>query len=253
MGVTRRHLGSPAAQARVERDLYWDGCFNARDLGGFRTSDGRTTRWGALARADSLDRLTGAGWDALRAHGIRTLIDLRNDEEIEGRLHPAPPDLATIHVALDDIADEALWRQIWAADLDGSPLYYPLFMRRKPERCAAAVRAVVRAGPGGVLIHCSSGRDRTGLIAMLLLAVAGVVPDDIISDYELSAGKLARLYAELGEEDQGPQIAAVLRRKKTSARAEILSILETVDIPTYLRSAGLDDHDLTAVRARLLD
>jgi protein-tyrosine phosphatase len=236
---------------RADRDLDWDGCFNARDLGGLRTLDG-TTRRRAVARSDSPDRLTERGWAALRAHGIRTIVDLRNDEEREGRLNLAPPDVATLHIALDDIADAEMWKRIWADELDGSPLYYRLFMDRKSERCVAAVRAVARARPGGVLIHCSSGRDRTGLISMLLLAVAGVVPDDIASDYELSSRRLRALYEELGEEDQGPQIDAVLRSKKTSARAEILALLEAVDVAAYLRSAGLHEDDFEAVRARLL-
>jgi protein-tyrosine phosphatase len=238
---------------RAERNLDWDGSFNVRDLGGLRTLNGRATRHGAVVRSDSPDRLTAIGWAALHAHGIRTIIDLRNDEEREGRLNPAPPDVSTRHVALDDIADAELWEQIWAEELDGSPLYYRLFMDRKPERCAAAVRAVARARPGGVLVHCSSGRDRTGLITMLLLAVAGVAPDDIASDYELSTGNLRALYAELGEEDQGPEIEVILRSKKTSARAELLAILEAIDVVAYLRSAGLHEDDIAAVRSRLLD
>src|SRR5947208_3342116 len=54
----------------ADRNLDWQGCFNARDLGGLRTDDGRTTRRGAVVRAESLDRLTAAGWSALQAHGI---------------------------------------------------------------------------------------------------------------------------------------------------------------------------------------
>jgi protein-tyrosine phosphatase len=237
---------------RAERDLGWDGCFNVRDLGGLRTLNGRATRRGAVVRSDSPDRLSPMGWAALHAHGIRTIIDLRNDEEREGRLHPSPSDVATRHVPLDDIADAELWERIWADELDGSPLYYRLFMDRKPERCVAAVRAVARARPGGVLLHCSSGRDRTGLITMLLLAVARVAPDDIASDYELSTSRLRPFYAELGEEDQGPQIEKILRHKETSARAEIFSILDSIDISSYLREAGLQKNDLKAVRTRLL-
>jgi hypothetical protein len=56
----------------VDRQLNWDGCFNVRELGGFRAADGRETRWGAVVRSDSPERLTVAGWSALQAHGIRT-------------------------------------------------------------------------------------------------------------------------------------------------------------------------------------
>ena len=65
----------------MDRNLVWDGIFNARDLGGLRTDDGYRTRWSALVRSDGPDRLTEVGWTALYEHGIRTIIDLRNDDE----------------------------------------------------------------------------------------------------------------------------------------------------------------------------
>jgi hypothetical protein len=67
-----------------DRHLDWEGCCNARDLGGLSTTDGRTTRWGAVARSERLDELTAAGWSALEAHGIRTIVDLRNHDERRG-------------------------------------------------------------------------------------------------------------------------------------------------------------------------
>lgn len=199
------------------RRLTWDGCFNARDLGDMRTSDGRVTRWGAVVRSDSLNRLTSAGWSALKAHGIRTIVDLRNDEELVPDAAPRPAGLTTVHVPLDDIADTEFWKYLWDNGLDGSPLYYAPFLERKPERCAAAVMAVARARPGGVVVHCGIGRDRTGLVTMLLLALAGVAPDEIAADYELSNNWLRPYWAQAGEEDQVPVIDELLARKETTA------------------------------------
>jgi protein tyrosine/serine phosphatase len=236
-----------------DRDLDWDGCFNVRDLGGLRTTDGGKTSWGALVRADSLDHLTSAGWSALREYGIRTVVDLRNDEEREHGAEPRVAGLATVHIPLDDLADKEFWGYCWENDLDGSPLYYRPFLERKTKRCAAAVGAIAHAGPGGVVFHCGSGRDRTGLISLLLLVLAGVVPEDIVSDYELSNVRLRRFWAERGEEDQGPVIEQILTRKGTSARDLLLDLLASLDVDAYLRSGGLRDSDLDAVRARLLD
>ncbi len=237
----------------VDRHLDWEGCFNARDLGGFRTADGNRTRRGAVVRSDSLDHLTGAGWSALKAYGIRTIVDLRNDEERAPVTGVPATGLTTVHVPLDDIGDTELWDQLWADDLDGTPLYYRPFLDRKPERCAAAVAAVARAGPGGVVFHCGVGRDRTGLIALLLLALAGVAPDDIASDYELSAVRLRPLYAQWGEEDGGAIATNLLARRNTSARGAILTTLASLEVDAYLRSGGLRDDDLAAIRARLLE
>ena len=115
--------------------------------------------------------LTPAGWAALRGH---TIVDLRNDDERQGPAAPGAAGLAVVHVPLDDLADSAFWRRVWDEGLDGTPLYYRPFLERKPERCAAAVAAVADARPGGVLVHCTVGRDRAGLVTLLLLALAGV-------------------------------------------------------------------------------
>ena len=91
--------------------------------------------------------LTPAGRAALRGHGIRTIVDLRNDDERQGPAAPGAAGLAVVHVPLDDLADSAFWRRVWDEGLDGTPLYYRPFLERKPERCAAAVAAVADAGP----------------------------------------------------------------------------------------------------------
>ena len=84
-----------------DRHLDWQGCHNARDLGGLRTADGGETRWGAVVRADAPDQLSADGWAALEAHGIRTIVDLRNDDELRPDLVDRPPGLTTLHLPLD--------------------------------------------------------------------------------------------------------------------------------------------------------
>ena len=237
----------------IERNLDWDGCFNARDLGGLRTVDGRTTRWGAVVRSDRLDRLTQAGWAALQAHGIRTIVDLLNDDELEPSLEARPAGLSMVRAPLDDVGDTEFWQYCWDNRLDGTPLYYEPFLERKSERSAAAVAAIAHADPsGGVVFHCGGGRDRTGLIAVLLLALVGVTPEEIVADYELSNFRLRPFWAERGITDQRPLIEEILANRNTSARRLLLTLLDRLDADAYLRAAGLTDDDLAAVRNRLV-
>ncbi len=238
---------------KLERDLRWDGCFNVRDLGGFRTGDGGRTRWGALVRADGLNRLTASGWSALEAHGVRTVVDLRNDDELDPDAAPRPPSVTTVRVPIDDIGDRGFWEEVWANELDGSPLYYRMFLERKPHQCASALAAVAQAPRGGVVFHCGRGRDRTGLVSLLLLGLVGVGVDDVASDYELSTARVRLLDAALGEHDQGDEIAAILERNNTSTSALIEDLLGSFDLAALLRKGGLHDDDVDALRKRFVD
>jgi protein-tyrosine phosphatase len=167
-----------------ERRIALPGTMNLRDLGGYPAGNGGLVRWRTLLRSDALDRLDQDGRTALTALGLRTVVDLRTDEEaqdapsaLEGSgarifrvpllraeaLGRLPPDLAAVYRYLID---------------DGGPAM------------AAAVGHLCRAGALPGLVHCTAGKDRTGLVAALILGVLGV-PDDIIAaDYALSASYL---------------------------------------------------------------
>jgi protein-tyrosine phosphatase len=252
------------------RQIRWPGFHNARDLGGLPTLSGPVTRFGALIRSGDLRFVTPAGWQAARAAGFRTIIDLRNDDEVRPGVPAAtltagsaaarpgpslavPTGLDRTQVPLDEIEDVCFWRRLNDEGLNGTPLYYRPFLAAKPGRCAAVLAAIARARPGGVIFHCTAGRDRTGLIAMLLLALAGVRPAAIADDYALSAGQVGALCAALDVADSTAGIEAELRRRGTTARAALLDALDGLDPVARLRAAGLPDTDILALRSRLLD
>jgi protein-tyrosine phosphatase len=222
-----------------KRVIVWDGCTNVRDLGGLSTCDGRMTRWRAIVRSDNPAKLTTAGWSALYAYGIRTIISLRTYGMVEDELNITPPypDLVAVQVAIEDITDKEFVQHWVNTNFWGTPLYYKDALQRWPERHAAAISAIARARPGGVLIHCVGGRDRTGIIALLLLALVGVSPDDIIADYELSPD---------------PERDELLAREHSSVRDAILSALAGLNIDSYLSMGGVSQDDLAAVRKRFL-
>lgn len=219
--------------ARPERQLRWAACYNARDLGGYMTADGAITRWGALVRADSVGRLTAAGRAALEAYGIRTIIDLRIPVEV--RDDPTPfADHATIvsHFLPLDPNARAVSRAVTAHRRDGLPTAVAVnaaFLSVNQDQIAAVLRAVADAPAGGVLVHCHAGRDRTGLVAALLLGVAGVADDAIVADYALSFGADARV------------MAATLRYLDDAHSG----------VCAYLRAIGLSDAETARLRQRL--
>ncbi len=235
------------------RDLEWDGCFNARDLGGLPSGAGGATRHGAFVRADALSGLTEAGWRAALAHGVRTVIDLRNRDELGPDVAQRPAEVRTLHLPLDASEERDFW-DIWSSGPQfGTPLYYGPHIERFPERSAAVLAAIANAEPGGVAFHCEGGRDRSGQVTMLLLALAEVPAEEIAADYALSHGRLAARYAARGEEDQAPLLRAYLEERGTSAEAVIVELLGELDVEERLRAAGLAQRELAALRGRLLD
>jgi hypothetical protein len=241
------------AGAAGERHLEWQGCFNIRDLGGLRGAGGRTVRRGALVRADALDGLTAAGWAALEAHGIRTVVDLRNGDQVRPDAARRPAAVTTVRVPFERI-DDGPFRDRWGdGPVFATPLYYRYFLDRLPHSAAACVRAIARARPGGVAFHCSGGRDRTGLVAILVLALAGVAPEDIAADYALSAQRQPARFAALGVEDPAPALEAFLRAEGTTAEEAVLALLRDVDVEARLRAGDLTGGDIVALRERMLE
>jgi protein tyrosine/serine phosphatase len=222
------------------RQLNWEGCNNVRDLGGLSAIDGRKTRWGALVRSDDPFKLTTKGWEALLAHDVRTIISLRTEgkTEYEFNLQVLPSGVELVSVAIEDLGDTEFVQQWAATELWCTPLYYQDALKRWPQRHADVVAAFAQAHPGGVLIHCVRGIDRTGIIAMLLLALVGVEAEDIVTDYELSPD---------------PERDEILKAQNTSSRNVILDTLTNLDVETYLLAAGLSLTELETARGRLLE
>jgi protein-tyrosine phosphatase len=178
----------------VSQDLAWDGCVNVRDLGGFTTPAG-TTAPGVFVRADNARKLTPAGWRSASEYGIRTVLDLRSEPECAAD-PPAHPDFTHRRLSLFDHFDgDAAYRAdllARAANLDNAEkhrLLYREALDLDAARFAEAV-GVLAAADGVALFHCAGGKDRTGVIAGLLLRLVGVAFEEVEADYILSQARL---------------------------------------------------------------
>ena len=189
--------GRPLKWRAMTRDriLIWDGCLNIRDLGGLPTRAGGATRFGAIVRADSIRQLSDAGWEALVGYGVRRIVDLRFDSELAAD-PPREMPVEVVHVSVLPDADSNHWVEIDALG-DAAPDaptatkdVYLEFLERFGASFARAITAVADAPEGGVLIHCMAGRDRTGILAALLLRLAEVPIPEVAADYALSAERL---------------------------------------------------------------
>ncbi|MEU3771745.1 tyrosine-protein phosphatase [Streptomyces sp. NPDC032472] len=228
------------------RFLEWEGCFNVRELGGLGG-----VAPGAAVRADALDRLTARGWTTLAAHGIRTVVDLRGDDEVGPDRAPRPPGLTTVRIPLDGIEHRDFWDHWWGTPGFATPAYFRPFLTRFPDRVAAVATAIADAPPGGVAFHCGLGRDRTGIIALVLLRLAGASPEEVADDHALSEPRVRAMYAAQGRPYDSAEIDTYLAGLGTTAHALARDAAAGLDAGPYLRAAGMDAGVLRRLEGRL--
>ena len=228
-----------------DRELSWDGCVNVRDLGGLGQ-----IRPGAVVRMEAPRRLSEAGWGAAWAHGVRTVVDLRDPSEREPDRAPRPAGITTVHVPLDPVGTPFYehWEKI---DNLASPLYFPAMLAEHPERVIAAARAIASAAPGCVVFHCAGGKDRTGLLALVLLTLAGAAAEEIIADYLLSYERMKQRYDEIGVPDQLTAVSELLASRSTTIEASLTSTIASLTMPGFLLRNGLSGTELARLRTRL--
>ena len=227
------------------RELSWDGCVNVRDLGGLGQ-----VRLGAVVRMEAPGRLSETGWAAAWAYGVRTVVDLRDAGECEPERVPRPAGITTVQVPLDPVGTPFYehWQKI---DNLASPLYFPAMLAEHPERVVAAVRAIASAAPGCVVFHCAGGKDRTGLLALVLLTLAEATPEEIIADYLLTYDRMKQRYDELGFRDQLTAVNELLASRDTTTEASLTSTSASLTMPGFLLENGLSGIELAALRTRL--
>jgi protein-tyrosine phosphatase len=234
-----------------------DGIFNARDLGGTPAAPGLVVRPHAVVRADALHRCAPASAHSLWEHGVRTVIDLRDDTE---RDHEGVFDGAGIDVVHLPVLDPAYrWDHDELAPRDVLVHRYAEILTSFASRFTAALEHLAGAH-GGVAYHCAVGKDRTGLLTALLLGVLGSPREVIVADYARSSRAVAVQVNWLSwfGSPAGHVTDTDLDEGVWSARPEVMAAtLDLLDdahggVDGYLRDAGLDDAVVASLRARLL-
>jgi len=233
------------------RILDFPALHNARDLGGYPTLDGATTRWRSVLRADDVVHLTPAGLQALLDFGLRSVIDLRWPQEVAA--HPSPltrPQIHYRHISLLTHSQQNL------GELSGPTTreeWNRLVLIHTRPQLKGVLQAIAAAPSGPLLFHCVAGKDRTGVVAALLLALADVTPDAIAYDYCMSAECLRQSYLIRHAQRDVAETLEALRCPPEGAH----NVLEYVErhggIRAFLEQIGLSREEIERLRALLRD
>ncbi|MGF6832814.1 protein-tyrosine phosphatase [Paenarthrobacter sp. TE4293] len=230
-----------------DRALRVDGLVNARDLGGLERSDGTMTPPGVFFRSDNADRISPDGWQQIFKAGIRTVVDLRQPGEREKDVQARPAWLTTINVDLDGLENTDFWANYWDNGLVGTALYFLPHLNEMPERAGTAVSAIVNAPPGGVLFHCMGGRDRTGIIAMILLSAVNADTEEIVDDY-LETVRLGDVQAASGNRNSAECLLNELcERHGTTTEGAFRAALAGFNVSGFMEAANLPEGDRAAL------
>lgn len=242
----------------VDREMHVPGMFNLRDLGGLPVQGGGTVRPGLLMRSGELSGLQAEGAAMFAELGLRTVVDLRTIDEAQARPDVLDGLTATLHVipllslSYNEIPPNQ--RDLYA--------FFADFCMTETAR-VVKVLAAPNALPG--LFHCAVGKDRTGIVASVVLSQIGVSDDEIVADFLLSNQGLG-----LPREPGVRNVAAAKVTEATpvydmllSARHEVSAELITGflaqvreshgSVTDYLRSGGVTDDELTTLEAALVD
>lgn len=236
------------------------GADNIRDLGGYRTRDGHQTQWRRMLRGDGLHKIAPGGDAVLRDAGLRSVIDLRSGQELVEEPNPFADAADIAFSPLPLFSELAPTMQgIKARNSDDLLLdFYLSALRDSVEPIRNILGTIADAPEGAVLFHCTAGKDRTGLIAALLLGTAGVDRDTIIADYTLTGQRIGPLIEELLARTRahGGDVDTHARFLRSDP-ATMAATLDHIDrthgsIPGYLKDVGLEAGQISALRDRLL-
>lgn len=240
------------------RHIRCEGAFNLRDIGGHRTCGGRTVRRGLVYRADGLHRIPPGGASAIGHLGWRTVIDLRTTAEFAaGAFRADGVEVINLPIL------RATWGVPEATDIDPVEFLSDHYFQMLDEGAAAiAASFAVLGSPARLpaVFHCSAGKDRTGVLAALVLSALGVDDERVAADYHLSASAVERLVAWLNltrpdlSEEMSRQPQALLSCPPEAMRRFLHALrAQYGSVDGYLTGIGVRARTSNGLRQALLE
>ena len=244
-----------------DRHHPFEGCFNFRDIGGYKNAEGRNVRWGKYYRAGRQDRMTQDDLDKLAEMGVATQIDLRKPDEIADQGRGPLPEMGAAYHNIPVIPEggtDQLARLVGDTGISGKR--YLGYLEFGPESWLRMFEIFAEADDHPILIHCTAGKDRTGVSTAFLLSVLGVDRAVIEADYLLTNRDVERqanfIEQHVGlPEGMDREMMMFHAGVPETAMADFLDGLEERwgGPLNFLREIGIEEDTFEAVRHAFLD
>lgn len=256
----------------AERKLSLQGAPNFRDLGGYQARDGRHLKWGRIYRSSKLSALSGTDIDYVRQLGVTLICDFRQpvEQELEPTLLGDNPHHVVVSVPIMPGSSQSFLDSLYKGviDLQDSAAFMETLNRElvatQMPRYAEMFEFLLAHDDQRLLIHCASGKDRTGFGAALILDVLGVDEDEIVADYLLTNAclpleeEMERLSAQMTDESGRALHHEVLRPMLEVRPEYILACFEEIrhryesKQHFYQTALGLDEKKIERLRENYL-
>jgi protein-tyrosine phosphatase len=243
----------------VDRFYPLEGVFNFRDLGGYKGLSDKRVKMGRVFRSDNLGQLTAKDLNDLKKLELRTVLDLRTEDELLRRgSYAKKPDTSArfVHIPLMDVSADP---ERAKTDSDYLTYRYKEILTEGAPSLYQVFRTISDPDSHPVVFHCAVGKDRTGVVAMVLLGVLGVEPDTIVQDYALTQLAVTNMLTWL--DNISPDMARYVRSLPASLMAaEPRTMSQVIDwlvstyggFEEYLKFIGVTESEISSLRRSLL-
>lgn len=228
---------------------------NFRDMGGVFSENGKLVGWNRLYRSDKFNGTMSEEWDLMRRVGINIILDIRSGDEVKTSPDNCPEDFRYIHLPL--VEENLSFFNISSPDMqafaksveDG----YKNMVIAHGDKIAEIVNAIADlTEEGAVVFHCTSGKDRTGIVAAVIYRLLGVCTEDIVADYQTSYTYNKKASDKfMNEHPQFRQYRNVVLSEEENMYA-VLNLFDELDLESYLISKGANKEKLEKLRRNML-
>ncbi|MBK1810715.1 tyrosine-protein phosphatase [Clostridium sp. YIM B02505] len=218
---------------------------NTRDLGGYPIDNGRATAYKTFIRSDVPHKLSEEDIQLLLSNNITTIVDLRSDEETENK-----PCALKDHNDFEYYHSKIYGDGYLPASVEEVPLSY--FEIVDEQKTILNTLRIFSKAKGGVLYHCTAGKDRTGVISALLLLLAGVSKTDILVDYQISQVYLNSMLQQYCKTNRNVDINIITPKMEHMEKFLDMFFDKYNSVEEYFSKIGLEDSEVMKLKEKLV-